>query len=145
MRRKQKNVAYGLEVHAFNRLVKTEMLLANDICFGPTPTYNDVQFHFDTITQASSVGFFDKAVIMHKRNLHPELPKAARRSAEHALGLTKRIVEGRGFFDRAGSRHTWSAFVKQVRESAAALRSGTADDLEMPLSRQTLALRSQSR
>jgi hypothetical protein len=45
---------------AFDRLVKTEMLLRGDVSFGPSNGFHsEMQFHWDTVTQAQSVVFFE--------------------------------------------------------------------------------------
>ena len=99
----QKRVAYGLQSHAFDRLVRTELVLDGDISFGPTPKHSELQFHWDAITQARTIAFFKgRPVCVHKISAQPR-GIAEEKMFVNAVELTQRVLTRRGFFSNGAT------------------------------------------
>jgi hypothetical protein len=118
--REKKELGYGLINYPWNRIVRTQLLLEKDIFFGPTTVQNDVQYHWDSITCAHSVEFFDKPVALHRKS--PDMKQITNVASKERLStiwsvqLTDRILRRRGFYRKEWRISAWFKFVNHITE-----------------------------
>jgi glycosyltransferase involved in cell wall biosynthesis len=112
----QKSAVYTLSNFPGNRLVKTDVLLAGDMFFGPTEKFNEIQYHWVMIAQANSFRFFHKPVcILREVEENPSTKLKDRLALIDAVEMTDRVLSGKRFYDGApNERQTvWFKFVKE--------------------------------
>jgi glycosyltransferase involved in cell wall biosynthesis len=62
-----KKIVAGLINYPWNRIIKTKLLIDNNIFFAPTVVHNDIPYHWHSIVVANNIGIFDKTVCIHRK------------------------------------------------------------------------------
>jgi glycosyltransferase involved in cell wall biosynthesis len=113
-----KETAFALINYPWNRMLRTEVILAGDIFFGGTIVHNDVQYHWDSITQASSVLFYHQPVCLHRKD--PKMKQITniatndRATVVDSILFTDRILQRKGFYKKPTQVALWFKFVKHI-------------------------------
>ncbi|GAA5203429.1 glycosyltransferase [Microbacterium jejuense] len=63
----RQQLAARLINYPWNRLIRTSLLHDANIFFGATVVHNDVQFHWHSVTSATSIGYLDVEVCTHRK------------------------------------------------------------------------------
>lgn len=75
---KLKALACQLTNYPWNRLIKTSLLLDENIFFGKTVVHNDVPFHWHSIISAQHIGVCDKVFCIHRKfEVRPQITNIA--------------------------------------------------------------------
>ncbi len=110
--------------------MKTEVILAGDVFFGGTVVHNDIQYHWDSITQASAIAFFPKPVCVHKKDPNmaqiTNIRSEKRLAVTEAIRATDRVLETKKFFDggkgkgksKQKYRQLWYRFIRHILQWA---------------------------
>jgi hypothetical protein len=120
---RNKKAALMLTNYPWIRIIRTDILQAGQIFFGPTPVHNDVQFHWLSIARARSIEFFHKPVCLHRKNptMHQitNIASKDRLAVVDALRLTDLMLQRcKCFFSHEELRPLWSAFAKKLLQWA---------------------------
>jgi len=119
--RANKRAAFDLIAYPWNRLVRSSLLLDEQIYFGSSMVQNDVQFHFHTIAAAKRIAFLPAdtpPVCVHRKFKNQgQLTKVASSSRLEMIGalqLTHRLLSSTKY--RRSSFHAghWTRFVTRT-------------------------------
>lgn len=65
--REKQKVVSGLINYPWNRIIKTSLLLNENIFFGGSVVHNDIPYHWHTISAAKNIGHIDDEVCVHRK------------------------------------------------------------------------------